>query len=103
MRPEKSGGQFVTNAVSAGNRCRFPRRRMDSKNILLMKEVSGISSCYRLKQVVERAHRPTSRSNSYLEVERMELCCNFSNLRFTQITRMFAVLQYHLALYSFTL
>lgn len=64
---------------------------MDSRNILLMKDVSSIFSCGRLKQVVARTHQPNSGSNSDLEIEMMGLGCNFSNLVicFTQITRMF--------------
>lgn len=66
-----------------------------------MKDVSIVFSRHRLKQLIERAHPPTSRSNSDLEIERMGLGCNFSSLCFTQITGMFLVLQYHLVMYPF--
>lgn len=96
--PEKSRGQFAINVVSTGKLLQVSKQR----DILLMKDVSSIFSPCRLKQLVERTHQPTSRSNSDLEIERMGLGCNFSNLCLTQTTRIFLVLQYHLVMYSFT-
>lgn len=56
MRPGKLRSWFVINIVPKGNPYRFPSREMDSKNILLVKDVSSIFSCGRLKQMAVRAH-----------------------------------------------
>lgn len=92
MRPEKLRGWFAITLLTNRKSLQISKQRMDSRNVLLMKDVSSIFSCHRLKQMVERTHWPASSSNSDLEIARMGVSCNFINLSFTQITRMFLIL-----------